>query len=151
MGRPVGVTILAVLYFLGAVFCLLGGIGMMMGGGMMATLLNQQGQGSGGAAGLMAGLGAAFGVVILIFAALDALLGWGLWKLKNWARIITIVLMVISIGLQLFGLVGILAHFNLFSLILTVVFVAIYAWIVWYLLQPNVKAAFQAQARGASA
>lgn len=151
MGRPVGVTILAVLYFLGAVFCLLGGIGMMMGGGIMATLLNQQGQSSGGAAGLMAGLGAAFGVVILIFAALDALLGWGLWKLKNWARIITIVLMVISIGLQLLGLVGILAHFNLFSLILTVVFVAIYAWIVWYLLQPNVKAAFQAQARGASA
>lgn len=151
MGRPVGVTILAVLYFLGAVFCLLGGIGMMMGGGMMATLLTQQGQGSGGAAGLMAGLGAALGVVILIFAALDALLGWGLWKLKNWARIITIVLMVISIGLQLFGLVGILAHFNLFSLILSVVFIAIYAWIVWYLLQPNVKAAFQAQARGASA
>src|SRR5436853_5283115 len=33
MGRPVGVTILAILDFIGAAFCLLGGIGMILGGG----------------------------------------------------------------------------------------------------------------------
>jgi hypothetical protein len=59
MGRPVGVTILAILNFIGAAICLLGGIGMILGGGFIATMLSQQGQGSAGAAGILAGLGAA--------------------------------------------------------------------------------------------
>lgn len=76
MGRPVGVTILAVLDFLGAVLCVLGGIGMMVGGGFMATLINQQGsQGAGAGAGILAALGAALGVFLLICAAIGVLVG----------------------------------------------------------------------------
>jgi hypothetical protein len=56
MTRPVGVTILAILNFIGAAFCLLGGIAMILGGGFIATMLSQQGQGSAGAAGVLAGL-----------------------------------------------------------------------------------------------
>ena len=65
MGRPVGVTILAILNFIGAAFCVLGGIAMILGGGFIATMLSQ-GQGSAGAAGVLAGLGAAAGVFIII-------------------------------------------------------------------------------------
>ncbi len=63
MGRPVGVTILAILNFIGAAFCLLGGIATILGGGFIATMLSQQGS---RASGILAGLGAAAGVFIII-------------------------------------------------------------------------------------
>jgi hypothetical protein len=143
MGRPTGVTILAILNFIGAAFCLLGGIGMILGGGFIATMLSQQGQGSAGAAGILAGLGAAAGVVIIICGGISALIGFGLWKLKGWARIVSIVLYGISAALQLLGLLGSLAHFNAFAVIWSVFWIAVDAFVIWYLLKPEVKAAFQ--------
>jgi hypothetical protein len=140
MGRPVGVTILAVLDFIGAAFCLLGGIAVILGGGVIATLLSQQGA---GASGILAGLGAAAGVFIIIIGGIAALVGFGLWKLKGWARVVSIVLYGISAALQLLGLLGSLAHFNAFAVIWSVFWVAIDALIIWYLLKPEVKAAFQ--------
>jgi hypothetical protein len=143
MVRPVGVTILAILNFIGAAFCLLGGIGMILGGGFIATILSQQGRGSAGAAGALAGLGAVAGVFIIIVGGVSALLGFGLWKLKEWARIVSIVLYGISGALQLLALLGSLAHFNLFAFVWSIFWVAVDAFIIWYLLKPEVKAAFQ--------
>jgi len=153
MGRPVGVTILAILNFIGAAFCLLGGIAMILGGGFIATMLSQQGQGSAGAAGILAGLGAAAGVFIIIIGGVSALVGFGMWKLKGWARIVSIVLFAISAVMQLLGLLGSLAHFNVFAVVWSLFWVAVDAFVIWYLLKPEVKAAFQppAQARTASA
>jgi hypothetical protein len=153
MGRPVGVTVLAILDFIGAGLCVLGGLGMMLGGGFIATMINQQGgQGSAGAAGIFAGLGAAAGVFIIIIGGVSALVGFGLWKLKGWARIVSIVLAGIGGAFQLLGLLGSLAHFNLFAVVWSLFWLAIDALIIWYLLKPEVKAAFQApQVRAASA
>lgn len=153
MGRPVGVTILAILNFIGAAFCLLGGIGMILGGGFIATMLSQQGQGSAGAAGVLAGLGAAAGIFIIIMGGVSALVGFGMWKLKGWARIVSIVLYALSGVFQLLGILGSLAHFNAFALIWGAFWVAVDAFVIWYLLKPEVKAAFQQQpmARAASA
>jgi hypothetical protein len=143
MNRPVGVTILAILVLIGAAFCVLGGIGMMLGGGMMATILSQQqAQGSAAGAGVLAGLGAVGGIVMLVIAVLYLLVGIGLWKLKNWARLVTVVLTAIGVVFQLFSLVTLLLHFNIFSVMVTVVVLAIQAVIIWYLLRADVKAAF---------
>ena len=143
MNRPTGITILAILNFIGAAFCLLGGIGMILGGGFIATMLSQQGQGSAGAAGILAGLGAAAGVFIIIVGGVSALVGFGLWKLKNWARIVSIILIGINAAFQLLGILGTLTHFNLFALIWGVFWVAVDAFVIMYLLKPEVKAAFQ--------
>jgi hypothetical protein len=143
MVRPVGVTILAILNFIGAAFCLLGGIGMILGGGFIATILSQQGQGSAGAAGALAGLGAVAGVFIIVVGGVSALLGFGLWKLKEWARIVSIVLYGISGAFQLLALLGSMAHFNVFAFVWSIFWVALDAFIIWYLLKPEVKAAFQ--------
>ena len=153
MGRPTGVTVLAILDFIGAGLCVLGGLGMILGGGFMATMMSQQGgQGSAGAAGFFAGLGAVAGVFMIIVGGVCALVGFGLWKLKEWARIVSIVLTGISAAFQLFGLLGSLAHFNLFAVVWSLFWIAIDALIIWYLLKPEVKAAFQApQTRAASA
>jgi hypothetical protein len=144
MGRPVGVTILAILNLIGAAFCIIGGLLMIAGGGFLATMVSQQNQaGSAGAAGFFAGLGAFMGIFIIIIGGVGLLVGIGLLKLKEWARIISIVFAGLGAGLQLLGLVGSLSHFNIGAVIWTLFWLAIDVLIIWYLVKPEVKAAFQ--------
>ena len=148
MNRPGGVTVIAVLEFLGGAICaLIGGLALL-GGGLLATLMNQSGgQGSAAGAGIVGALGAALGIVVLFFAALYFVTGWGMLQLKGWARIITMVLAGLSILGSFWRL-----QFNPFLLFWVAVRVAIAGWILWYLLQPQVSAAFNGgQAKAASA
>ena len=86
MQRPTGVTILAVLAFIGAGLLVVGALFGLLGGMLVSTM-------SASRMGMIAGVGAAvLAVFLLIFAAVDVVVGVGLWKLKNWARILTIVL-----------------------------------------------------------
>jgi hypothetical protein len=149
MNRPAGVTVIAVLCFLVTAGCVLIGILLVLGGGYIATLIRMSDHDA-AATGILAGLGALIGVVVLVFAVLYAVVGWGLLKLKEWARITTLVLAGLSILGGLIGLVGAFTHFSVFVLFWTVVRLAIVAWIIWYLLQPSVRAAFQGQARPAT-
>lgn len=146
MNRPVGVTVIAVLEFIGAGFCALLGVLLIVGAGAGFLGSMTQGQAS-GMGSLMAMLGGALSVFFFVIAALAALLGWGLLTLKNWARITVIVLSALG------ALLSVLALLNFSSAIIVGVIIrlAINGLIIWYLLQPNVRAAFQGQARTASA
>lgn len=149
MGRPTGVTVIAVIDFIIAGLCVLGGLGMMLGGGFLASIIGQQ-QGAG--AGVFAAIGAAAGIFFLVGAAIAALLGWGLLKLKEWARIVTIVFAALGAVGSLFGLLAVMGHFAAIGIFWVLCRLALNCWIVWYLLQPHVKAAFQgAQVRAAGA
>lgn len=149
MGRPAGVTVIAVLDFIGAAFCLLLGLALMLGGGFIATIMSQQ-QRAG--AGFLGAIGAAAGVFVIVCAALAIVLGLGLMKLKEWARIATIVLAAIGVVFGLLGLFTVLAHFAVVGIFWALCRLAINVLIIWYLLQPHVKAAFQgAQVRAVGA
>ncbi|MBI5955772.1 MAG: hypothetical protein HY871_02115 [Chloroflexi bacterium] len=123
MNRPTGVTIIALLYFFSAAMMLLGGcmflaLPLLTGAGALGQ------EGAGEAIAISGTMGVIFCGVFAIFALLAAFFGWGLWKLKNWARILTIVfsipgLLGIPIGTIISGL------------------------IIWYLLKEDVKVAFQ--------
>ncbi len=139
MERPIGVTVLAILDFLGALLCIGGGLVLLLGMGIAGAGMMQQSRGGGA---FLAGLGAVGGVVCLIAAAISALVGFGLWKLRNWARILTIVFSGLGILGGLPGLATALLHFNLPTLVFTLVFLGIYALIIWYMFQPHVKQAF---------
>ncbi|MFZ0981629.1 MAG: hypothetical protein WAN23_19665 [Candidatus Acidiferrales bacterium] len=70
-----------------------------------------------------------------------------MWKLKNWARIITIVLTGIGLLGSVLSIISPFGHMHIFLfvfLIRRLILAAIYAWILWYLFQPNVKQAFGA-------
>jgi len=119
---------------------------------MLASMMNQQGAQAGPMAGIIASFGAAVGIFFLVMAAIDVLLGIGLIKLKEWARLTTVILTAIFAALGALGLLKDLTHFVLFSFLISAVVVALQVWIVVYLLKPEVKAAFQGpQARTASA
>jgi hypothetical protein len=140
MERPTGVTILAVLYFIGAAFLGLCGILFIVGGSMLSGLAQSGGPGS----ALFAMGGAVVGGIFLVLALLDLAIGIGFIKLQNWARVLAIVLIGIGVLFGLLSLAGMLAHFMLFVLVFRLIFLAIEIWILLYLFKPHVKQAFGA-------
>jgi hypothetical protein len=144
MQRPTGVTIIAVLDFIGAGFAVIGALLMFMGGSILAGLFSAAATANGAtgtapAAGIMASIGIIAGVIVLCFAVLAIFIAMGLLKLKNWARVTTIVLS----GLGLLSSLSRFLHgFAGGGMIVTIIIVAYYIWVIWYMLQPDVKAAF---------
>ena len=139
MPRPVGVTILAVLNFIGAFCCVAVAIVMIVG----LSILGASASGA-HTAGMMAlaGGGVIAGVLLIVFALIPILIGYGLMKLKNWARIVSIILAALGILMALPGLFMALGHIVIFALVINLIGIGIDALIVWYLLQPDVKKAF---------
>lgn len=141
MERPTGVTILAVLSFIGAGLCLLLVPIIFLGG---AALMGMAGAAGRPGAGFLAALGAGLAFVFLALAILYAATGYGLWSLKNWGRILAIVLVVLGLLSGAAGVMSSLMHFRMLLLIRELIVVAIDVWIITYLLKPHVKQAFGA-------
>ena len=97
MPRPTGVSVLAILYWIGAFFLAITGIIIAAGAGLAAMFT------SGGWMPMMAGLGAAGAVIFFVCAAVVAFIGYGLWTMREWARIVTIVLAALSLLGQIAG------------------------------------------------
>lgn len=105
--RPIGVTILAVLAYIGAVFSLLAGIAMLFGSAIIGPILNKIPEYAMAATwGPIAFI--LLGLFLIACAVLDYFIGKGLWNGKNWARILVLVLTSLSAlsSLMSFDLVG---------------------------------------------
>jgi uncharacterized membrane protein (DUF2068 family) len=126
MQRPTGVTVMAILAFIGGIFGILGGLALVGFGGIIAA--------SGVAGG---GLASVLGVLLLVYGVLALVLGYGFWTLQPWAW-------TLGVGLQGAGIViNVLQFINdSTQLVSAIVSIAISAVILWYLFQPHVKAAF---------
>jgi hypothetical protein len=149
MNRPVGVTLIGVLDFLGMAIQIALGIGGLVGMSFLGAFItklaaqNQQQMPPGtNITAIMASLGVVFAIGAFVFALVSALIGWGMLSLKNWARILSIIYS--SIGILCFGLgiLGSLLHFNPIGFAWNMSWLVINALIIWYLLQSQVKAAF---------
>lgn len=128
--RPLGITILAVLAIIGGLFLLLGAIGLLAAGGLVAA------GGDSAVSGALGGMAMIFGLGALVLAVLYLAFGFGAWTLKPWAW----TLGVVSQGL---GLLLSLVQIVMGSPIQNhIVGILIAAAILFYLFQPNIKAAF---------
>jgi len=138
--RPTGVTILAILAFVGGVLgILVGGLGTICGGvigGLGAVAAREV---PGAASGALAGgfLVGLTGLGALVLGILEIIMGFGFWTLKPWSWMLGMVVSIIGIVLTLFSLVA--ARGSLFGAIIPI---AIYGVIIYYLLTPDVKKAF---------
>jgi hypothetical protein len=141
MQRPTGVTILAVLFFLGAAIWACVGLAFIVGAGAIAGALSQS---SGLSAATIAGLGTVFAVVFFVLGGLYALLGWGMLELKEWARIICLVLT----GLSALGAVAAILTGHPIGAIIRLAIVGV---VIWYLTQAHVVAAFANRSARAAA
>ena len=116
--RPLGITILAILWILGGLFWIMAGL---LGGAVLGSI------------GLGI-LGAALGIILFIIGIIDLLIGIGCLKGWGWIWTVGVIVVIINIALHLLALVsgGIGAILGL----------AIGILILWYLFQPNVNAFF---------
>ncbi|SRR6266542_2548611 len=125
MQRPTGITVLAVLAAIGGVFGILGGLALIGVGTVVASSTG------------LGGLAAILGLIALAYGILSLVLAYGFWTLQPWAW-------TLGVGLEVAGIViNVLQYINNTSAIGGTIFsIAINAIVLWYLYQPNVKAAF---------
>jgi hypothetical protein len=141
MGRPIGVTILVVLMIAAGIgFAAMGFFFFFVGStGATATAPT-----SGARAAMFAALGAAAGVIFLLFGGLHIVLAIGIFRMRNLARVLTIFLfMLIGAGACL-GLLATLLSYSHIALEWNVSLLALDALALWYLLRAETKKAFQA-------
>lgn len=125
--RPTGITILAVLSAIGGVLGILGGIALIGLGGVGAATTGQA---------ALFGLGALFGIVVLALGIASLAFAYGAWTLQPWAWPLGVAIQVINIAFAVLAVVG---GSDIASQIIGV---AISAIILYYLMQPGIKAAF---------
>lgn len=84
---PVGVKIISILYYIGAVISLISGIALIAGGSFLSGLYG----------GLFTGLAVVAGIFMIALAVLGFFVGRGLWKGQQWARVVAIILAILGI------------------------------------------------------
>jgi hypothetical protein len=138
---PTAITILAtVMNLAGVVFALAGLAFFFMGSKLAVTISNT----NAGLAAVLAGMGAAAGVVFLAFGGLHVVLAIGLLQHRNAARILTILLFGLSTVGACMGLVATSVRFSQVGMTWNVGLIGVDVWVLWYLLRPQTKNAFNA-------
>ncbi len=128
MTRPLGVTILAILGFIGGILSVIVGVMFLaLGPIIMAGFMSHGAEISAAFISLIIQVGGAFfigyGIVVIVVS-------YGLWVGKGWAWWVFLILMILGILLSLPGLPG------------TIVGIIINAVIIYYLTRPHVKQYF---------
>ena len=132
-----GSALLAILGF----FMFLGGA--MIAGGMETGDAETDALAATGVFGLVAAFGIVIVVIAFAFAVLYIIRGVGLWKHRNWARIITIVMAWIIGVLNVLMLLMSLVVFDIVSVLMYLVVTVICAAELWLLqFEPTVKGLF---------
>ena len=111
--RPLGVTIICVLGFLGAILSILGGAVLLGLGGAAITAIGTEAAAIGGLAGILGG-------VILIVGIVSLIVLYWLWNMKKIGWTIYMILEIIGIVLNLVSL-------SIIGLIIPIIIVA-YLW-----------------------
>lgn len=139
--RPTGVTIIAVLMLLGGMSLIAGGIGVLAIPIPVTDPVMQ----------VLARNFVAIGVGVVLLGAAELAIGWGLYSLRNWARIATIILLAISAATNLVSGIALIAGFVLEGIRVSMpgpgvasLFAALLqGLVIWYLTKPDVVAAFE--------
>ena len=142
MQRPVGLTILALFEFFVATLLTFLAIASALGLGVLGTILARTSRLGDPAAGIVIGTGMMVGIIVLVFAGLFAVLGFGLWNLRNWGRVATMVLCVLGAVGASIGFMWALLHFRIFGVMVSSVRIGIDLFVLWYLSQAPVRKAF---------
>ena len=134
--RPLGVTLVGFYQILRGIVGLLFGLSLLLFTGLAVKLASLAAEGN--ATGrFFAGFGHLASLVIILFAALHLISAYGILRVQNWARLLTLFLS--AIGLVLLLPVVLLVHG------IPLVFGIINAVVILYLAMPAVKRAFHEQ------
>jgi hypothetical protein len=140
MPRSAGVMIASAWFvFAGAV---IGFLAMVMLIGSIGLVQNSRGTTGIFANSALGGIGIFLAAIILFVAIAVVGLGVGLWRMRKWARLAAIAVMALSLPPCTAGLLNSLNPFRAGLFFRALIFISSAAWMIWYLLQAEVKEAF---------
>jgi hypothetical protein len=140
MKRPFGVTVVAVPMCIGAGLLALGSLGFFVLGGVAVTA------GAGGPTSqLFSTMGAIGAGLFPVLAVIYATLAIYMFRLVHWVRLPAVVLIAVGLLFAVIGILVSLPHSDLLAFVWQLFVIAVDAYILWYLMTPNVKDAFAAQ------
>ena len=150
--RPIGITILAVLLGLNvALFVVLAALAIFSRTSLM-TFLHALSPSGAGPEAIHTAMGRLLPLYYGIMAGVTAALALGFWRLRNWARIVMLGIIVLSLVLMATEVRSLLTVRTVGSISLTLVRVALSVLWLWYLLCRPVRDAFhQSCDKGAAA
>jgi hypothetical protein len=134
--RPLGVTLVGFYQILRGVIAVVFGLSVLAFTGLTAKLTSLAAEGN-AVGNALRGFGHVAGVVIIAFAVVHMIAGYGVLQMQNWGRLLTLLFSAIGLVLVLPGVV----HAFPFSLF----FGAINAICIFYLAMPPIKRAFHAE------
>jgi uncharacterized membrane protein (DUF2068 family) len=134
--RPLGVTLVGFYQILRGVIGLLFGVSIMLFTGLAAKLVSLAAEGN-AVENFLRSFGHVAGLVVIAFAIVHMIAGYGVLQMQNWGRLLTLLFSAIGLVLVLPGLL----HGNIFSLLFGVINGAC----IFYLAMPPVKRAFHAE------
>jgi uncharacterized membrane protein (DUF2068 family) len=98
--RPAGVSVVAIWQYIVAFFLGVITVLLFFAGSLLSNAFAEN------EAALAGGVLVVFGIILLLFVALFIALGIGLWRMRSWAHITTMIVYSLSIALNLFGALG---------------------------------------------
>lgn len=110
MTIPLGVKIISILYYIGAVAALISGVMILFRSGTIITQVPLLAP--------LAGLLVIAGIIMIALAVLSFFIGKGLWKAQNWARIVAIIIAVIGLLSAIMAMVQSSVAGNIVTLII---------------------------------
>ena len=131
--RPLGVTLIAVWFWLRCALWIFLSLGIALAGGLAGRLVTALSAGA-GMQHFLAGLGTFLSILVGVIAILNGVAGLGIWLMKKWGRILAIALAALS----LVSAIRALLHPHPLGLIRPVFDIAI----IGYLMIPDVQAKF---------
>jgi len=138
--RSTGVTVIAILFFLTGIALVLSGIGILAVPIPTIDPLTQA----------LVNYVIGIGLAVVVMGAAEFAIGWGLWSLKNWARITAIVLFALGAVSNLVIGIGFLVGVNVWGVpvrypgvgVASLLIAAIQGFVIWYLTKPDVVQQF---------
>jgi hypothetical protein len=133
MERSPGVTAIAIAFLLVAAYLLVIGAIMLISPGTVSMAAG---------APLLGGLELAGPVMFLLVGTLAAVIGYGLFRLNNWARRAAILLAFVGVVMLIPSVSGAVVSLRMSPLLFGGVGVILRVMILWYLFQEPVQEAF---------
>jgi hypothetical protein len=133
MERPAGVTVIANLFLLAAVYLISLSAIMLLFPGTVSMMLGSP---------LLGGLELAGPYMFLLFGGAGAAIGWGLLRLNNWARRAAVVLAIAGVALLVPSVSSAVVDFRITTLAWGGLGVMVRVIVAWYLYQTPVAEAF---------
>lgn len=140
--RPWGVSLLAILFFVAVVsYSILTFLAIAAPETLRSVLIGLSPQGSGPET--LLNMGGLLMIYFLVMGVVAAVVGYGLWTLRNWARWIVIVITALSLLAAVAGTVQVLNNIELSTVLFGLVRIGLSALLLWYLWTSNVRVAFR--------